>query len=254
MRTTAIGMPSGQSSLTTLTALKTYNGTPFGSLPERRLSHPRRTYGQPPPQPNPRVAEERLLPVATLAFEDFETKESVVVVYTGEGKGKTSAGLGLLGRALGNRWNVAFVQFIKYWGVGEHAFIRDIMPLYKDQLYFYKGGKGFYDAGELSEQQVSPEQHKQAAAETYAEAYKAATSGQYQLVICDEINNAAHDGLLTEKQLENLITKRAKGTSLCLTGRNFPKKLLKHVDIATNMTKIKHHFDDKFLANKGIDF
>ena len=105
-----------------------------------------------------------------MAFEDFETKESVVIVYTGEGKGKTSAGLGLLTRALGNRWDVAFVQFIKYWGVGEHAFIRDIMPLYKDQLYFYKGGKGFYNAGELSEQQVSPEQQKQAAEETYEEA------------------------------------------------------------------------------------
>jgi cob(I)alamin adenosyltransferase len=189
-----------------------------------------------------------------MAFEDFETKESVVVVYTGEGKGKTSAGLGLLVRALGNRWNVAFIQFIKYWGVGEHVFIRDIMPTYSDQLYFYKGGKGFYAAGELSEQQVSPEQHKQAAQETYDEAYKAATSGKYQLVICDEISNAAHDGLLDTSLLEKLITERAKGTSLCLTGRNFPKELLSHVDIATNMTKVKHHFDNKFLANKGIDF
>jgi cob(I)alamin adenosyltransferase len=189
-----------------------------------------------------------------MAFEDFETKESVVVVYTGDGKGKTSAGLGLLVRALGNRWNVAFIQFIKYWGVGEHVFIRDIMPTYSDQLYFFKGGKGFYAAGELSEQQVSPEQHKQAAQETYDEAYKAATSGKYQLVICDEINNAVHDGLLEEALLEKLINERAKGTSLCLTGRNFPEKLLKQADIVTNMTKIKHHFDDKFLANKGIDF
>jgi len=189
-----------------------------------------------------------------MAFEDFDTKESVVVVYTGEGKGKTSAGLGLLTRALGNRWNVAFVQFIKYWGVGEHVFIRDIMPIFKDQLLFYKGGKGFYAAGELSANQVTPEQHKQAALETYEKAIECATSGKYQLVICDEINNAVHDGLLTEAQLKTLITTRAKGTSLCLTGRDFPEKLLKQADIATNMTKIKHHFDDKFLANKGIDF
>jgi cob(I)alamin adenosyltransferase len=157
-----------------------------------------------------------------MAFEDFDTKESVVIVYTGEGKGKTSAGLGLLMRALGNRWSVAFIQFIKYWGVGEHVFIRDIMPTYNDQLYFYKGGKGFYAAGELSEQQVSPDQHKQ--------------------------------GLLDASLLEKLITERTQGTSLCLTGRNFPEKLLKYVDIATDMAKIKHHFDDKFLANKGIDF
>src|SRR5215813_11263045 len=98
-----------------------------------------------------------------MVFEDYATKESVVVVYTGEGKGKTSAGLGLLVRALGNRLNVAFVQFIKHWGVGEHVFIRDIMPLFKDQLHFYKGGKGFYNLGELTANQVTPEQHRQAA-------------------------------------------------------------------------------------------
>lgn len=189
-----------------------------------------------------------------MSFEDFKTKESVVIVYTGKGKGKTSAGMGLLMRALGNRWKVAFIQFIKYWGVGEHVFIRDIQPIFKDDLYFYKGGKGFYNAGDLSEQHVSEEQHKQAAEETYQQALSATTSGKYQLVICDEINNAVHDGLLSTDQLEKLIVDRHKGTSLCLTGRNFPKRLLKHIDIATDMTKIKHHFDDKFLANKGIDF
>ena len=190
-----------------------------------------------------------------MTFEDFQTKESVVVVYTGEGKGKTSASLGLLARALGNRWHVAFIQFIKYWGVGEHVFIRDIQPLFKDQLHFYKGGKGFYHApGDLSPSQVTPEQHKQAAAETYQEALRCTTSGTFQVVICDEINNAVHDGLLSEEQLKELITKRAPRTSLCLTGRNFPKDLLPLVDIATDMTKIKHHFDEKYLANKGIDF
>jgi cob(I)alamin adenosyltransferase len=189
-----------------------------------------------------------------MAFEDYKNKESVVVVYTGEGKGKTSAGLGLLIRALGNRWNVAFIQFIKYWGVGEHVFIRDVLSLYKDQLHFYKGGKGFYNAGELSAAAVTPEQHRKAAKETYDEALACATSGNYDLLICDEINNAVHDGLLTEEQLKTLITDRSPKTSLCLTGRDFPESLLPLVDIATNMTKIKHHFDEKYLANKGIDF
>lgn len=189
-----------------------------------------------------------------MAFEDYKTKQSVVIVYTGESKGKTSASLGLLVRALGNRSKVAYIQFIKYWGVGEHVFIRDIMPLYKDQLYFYKGGKGFYKAGELSEEFVSEAQHKKAAEDTYQAAYKAAASGDYDLVVCDEINNAVHDGLLAEEQLKRLITGRSEKTSLCFTGRDFPKDLLPLVDIATDMKKIKHHFDDKFLANKGIDF
>ena len=189
-----------------------------------------------------------------MSFEDFKTKDSVVVVYTGDGKGKTSASLGLLVRALGSRWSVAFIQFIKYWGVGEHVFIHDIMPLYKDQLHFYKGGKGFYQAGDLSATEITPEQHKKAAQKTFDEALKAASSGKFDLVICDEINNAVHDGLLTIKDLEKLLAKRSPKTSLCLTGRNFPKTLLDKVDIATDMTKLKHHFDDKFLANPGIDF
>lgn len=189
-----------------------------------------------------------------MAFEDYLTKDSVVVVYTGDSKGKTSASLGLMVRALGNRWNVAFIQFIKYWGVGEHVFIRDIMPLFKDQLYFYKGGKGFYKAGDISADNISEDQHRQAAAQTYQEAYQAATSGDFDLVICDEISNAVHDELLTVEQLRTLITQRAPRTSLCITGRNFPSELLDLADIATDMTKIKHHFDDKFLANPGIDY
>lgn len=187
-------------------------------------------------------------------LEDFRTKDSVIIVYTGDGKGKTSASLGLMARGLGNRWQVAFIQFIKYWGVSEHVFIRDIQSLYKDQLYFYKGGKGFYKAGDLSPQNISEKQHKKAALDTYNEALKAVSSGDYQLVICDEINNAVNDKLLSLKQLETLIKKRNPKTSLCLTGRNFPDKLLPLVDICTNMFKTKHHFDDKFLANKGIDY
>ena len=189
-----------------------------------------------------------------MSFDDFKTKNSVVIVYTGNGKGKTSAGIGLMVRALGTRWNVAFIQFIKYWGVGEHTFIRDIQPLFKDRLYFYKGGKGFYNAGELSAEGVTDAQHKKAAKETYAEALRAASSGDFQLVICDEINNAVNDGLITTKDFKKLIDSKHEKTSLCLTGRNFPKSLLKKVDIATDMSKIKHHFDDKYLANPGIDY
>ncbi len=131
---------------------------------------------------------------------------------------------------------------------------RDIQPLYKDQLYFYKGGKGFYKAGELSAKLVSEAQHKRAAQETYDQALLAATSGKFDLVICDEINNAVHDGLLSSTKLRQLIDKRTPKTSLCLTGRDFPRQLLPLADIVTDMKKIKHHFDNKYLANKGIDY
>jgi cob(I)alamin adenosyltransferase len=189
-----------------------------------------------------------------MAFEDFKTKDSVVLVYTGDGKGKTSAGIGLMARALGNDWSVAFIQFIKEWEVSEHKFITKIQDLFGDKLFFYKGGKGFYHARELSAQNVTGTQHKQAAQETYEQALKAVKSGKYELVICDEINNAVYHHMITKDQVKNLIKSRSPKTSLCLTGRNFPEDLLPRVDIATNMTKRKHHFDEKFLANQGIDF
>ena len=187
-------------------------------------------------------------------MKGYNTKDSVVLVYTGDGKGKTSASLGLMARALGSGWRVAYLQFIKHWRVGEHDFIAKIQPIYGDKLYFHKGGKGFYDAGTMSAKNVTEDEHRQAALDTYIRATEATRSGEYDLVICDEINNAVHDGLLTEAQLTSLIEDKATTTSLCLTGRNFPEKLLQQVDIATDMHKIKHHFDDKYLANPGIDY
>lgn len=189
-----------------------------------------------------------------MAFEDYKTKESVSIVYTGEGKGKTSASIGLMARALGAGWKVAYIQFIKSWQVSEHNFIEKIITLYKDELFFHKGGKGFYKAGEISAEAVSEEDHKKAAQETYEVALSSATSGEYDLVICDEINNAYNDKLLSKENIKDLLNKRSPKTSICLTGRHFPEELLENVDIATHMTKMKHHYDEKFLANEGIDY
>ncbi len=189
-----------------------------------------------------------------MSFEDFSKKDSVIVVYTGEGKGKTSASLGLMTRALGNDWRIAYVQFIKLWDVSEHQFIRKIMPIYEDKLDFYKGGLGFYDAGDMSAEDTSESEHRERARMTYDFALGAAASGKYDLVICDEINNAVHDGLLDVSDLTRLIETKHPHTSLCMTGRDFPETLIDSVDIVTNMTKVKHHFDDKYLANKGIDY
>ena len=189
-----------------------------------------------------------------MTLRDYKQKDSVVVVYTGEGKGKTSAALGLTIRGLGFRWKVAFIQFVKHWQTSEHDFLERIQPEFGDDLLFYKGGKGFYNAGELSAKDVSESEHKQAAEETFAKALDCVSSGKYDLVVCDEINNAVHDGLLKKSDLKKLIEARSPQTSLCLTGRNFPEEFLELADIATNMTKLKHHFDEKFLANKGIDY
>src|ERR1041385_8199670 len=128
-----------------------------------------------------------------MSLEDYKTKQSVVIVYTGEGKGKTSASVGLMGRALGSGFKVAFVQFIKHWNVGEHAFIYKLEPVFGDQLVLYKGGRGFYKAKDLSAAGVSEDEHKKAAKRTLEFAQKAVQGSQYDLVICDEINNAVHN-------------------------------------------------------------
>lgn len=189
-----------------------------------------------------------------MSFEDYFKKPAVVIVYDGDGKGKTSASLGLMTRALGSDMRVHFIQFIKHWTVGEHRFIERIQPLYGDKLAFHRGGLGFFNAADLSAANVSDDEHRRAAKETYELALESVSDGKYDLVICDEINNAVNDGLLSEQQLEKLLTARRPAVNLCLSGRGFPPALLHLVDIATQMKKTKHHFDDKFLANSGIDY
>lgn len=189
-----------------------------------------------------------------MAFEDYSSKDSVVIVYTGEGKGKTSASIGLVGRALGTGWRVGYVQFIKSWDVGEHKFFDRLSEIYTSKFTFYKSGSGFYKAGELSAAGVDESEHKAQAQKAYDFALESAIGGKYEIIVCDEINNAVNDGLLSQADLRKLIETKSPKTSLCLTGRDFPEELLQLVDIATEMKKVKHHFDDKFLANKGIDY
>jgi len=189
-----------------------------------------------------------------MSYDGYSTKNSVVVVYTGEGKGKTSASLGLMARALGAGHRVAYIQFIKHWDVSEHNFIREVQGIYGDKLMLYIGGKGFYKAGDQSAKDVTETQHADEAVKTYKKAISSITSGDYDLVVCDEINNAVHDGLITEKDLLELIGKKHSTTSICITGRNFPLRFVRKADIVTNMTKLYHHYDDKYLANEGIDY
>jgi len=209
----------------------------------------------------------------------LRTKPSVVVVFTGDGKGKTSAAIGLACRALGAGRRVAFVQFIKSWEVSEHKFFAKIAPLFNEKIsrksasvaaensaaarekfVFYKGGKGFFHAGADSAKNrkngatISDAEHEAAARATFDFAKTCAAGGEFDLVVCDEINNAVADGLLSRDDLKDLIVSRNAQTSLCLTGRNWARELDDRADIITEMTKVKHHYDDGFLAQAGIDF
>lgn len=156
-----------------------------------------------------------------MAYEDFQTKQSVVIVYTGENKGKTSASLGLSLRALGqDDWRVAFVQFIKTWPVGEHKVLKKLAEVYDGRLSLVVGGKGFYNAGEVSAKNVSEDEHKKAARETYEQAKKMASCGDYNLVVCDEILNAVHDGLLSQDHPSSCATLHTKSDYIILKFNN----------------------------------
>lgn len=180
--------------------------------------------------------------------------ESSVIVFTGENKGKTEAALGLAMRALGADFRVLFVQFIKAWEVSEDKTLGVLTEAFNGKLVAVKGGKGFFDAENLSANGISDEEHKKAANETYEALLLETQSGNFDLVIADEINNAVHDGLLTKAQLKALISTRNNSTHLCLTGRNFPKDLLPLVNYATDMQKLKHPYDNGDLAIVGIDY
>lgn len=181
-------------------------------------------------------------------------KAGLVIVYTGDGKGKTSAGIGLICRALGNGSRVAFIQFIKEWQVSEDRFFKTILSAFPDKLTLMKGGRGFYNAGSFSAKNVSRADHIKSAEATFAIALACTSSGAYDVVVCDEINNAVHDGLLSVHTLKRIIEAKHTNTTLCITGRNFPMLLKSHADIITEMTKRKHHFDNGYTANKGIDY
>jgi cob(I)alamin adenosyltransferase len=177
--------------------------------------------------------------------------QPVIIVFTGDGKGKTEAALGLLLRALGFGFKVTFIQFIKAWETSEDKTLAKLQQIYPDQLHIHKGGKGFYYGETHKKTEVTDTEHKRAAKDSYAYVYESAISGKYDLVIADEINNAVHDGLLAKAQLKKLIT--STKSHLCLTGRNFPSDLVPLTSITTDMQKQKHHFDEGIFAIPGLD-
>jgi cob(I)alamin adenosyltransferase len=178
-------------------------------------------------------------------------KTSTTVVYTGNGKGKTSASLGLLLRALGAGRKVALIQFIKSWETSEDRSIDKFADLYPNQLFHYKGGLGFYYGDDGTDE---TESHRSAASKTYQKAFSLATSGEYDLVICDELSNAVHDNLLDASAIEKLLLEHHDKTSVCITGRNFPRHLLPLVDTATEFRNIRSHYDNGAIPTPNIDF
>lgn len=174
-----------------------------------------------------------------------ESKQrGLVVVYTGEGKGKTTAALGAVFRALGRGLKVAVVQFIKgKWKTGERLFA-ETLP----QLTFLVMGRGFtWESDDLS-------RDKRAAQEAWAEARALLVEGVHTLVVLDEITYAINYGFIPLDDVLAALRERPPHVHAVLTGRSAPQALVDLADVATEMKVIKHAYAQGVPAQPGLDY
>jgi cob(I)alamin adenosyltransferase len=163
-------------------------------------------------------------------------------VYTGNGKGKTTAAIGLAVRALGAGMKVFFGQFVKCGEYSELAILRDLENLTLRQY----GEEGFI----FGKPGVSD---LEAAACGVRDAMGAFAGGNYGLVVLDEVNVAYSLGMISLPELLEIAASRNDKTELVMTGRGAPPELLEAADLVTEMREIKHYFKTGLKARKGIE-
>ncbi len=166
----------------------------------------------------------------------------LVHVYSGDGKGKTTAALGLAIRAAGQGMKVAFIQFVKGEQCGEHIFAKRYNPF---EIIQISSGDSF----KKSKQQLSQEVQQ-----TLNYAHEQILSGKYDLVVLDEIFVAVNQGLITINQVLELLDSKPSSVELVLTGRNAPPEITQRADLVTEMLMIKHPFTGGTGARRGIEF
>lgn len=177
----------------------------------------------------------------------MSNEKGLVILYTGEGKGKTTAALGLVLRAVGYKKKCLIVQFGKHWFTGELVGIKKLGPLVK----IVQGGKGF--VGILGDN-APVSKHKEAAAATFSFLYNEITSDQWDIVVADEVIGAVSSKILSLESVVKLITDKPPRLDLILTGHHAPRKLIDLADLVTEMVEVKHPFRKGILAKKGVDF
>ncbi|MDD2282828.1 MAG: cob(I)yrinic acid a,c-diamide adenosyltransferase [Eubacteriales bacterium] len=188
-----------------------------------------------------------------------------VQVYTGNGKGKTTAAIGLALRALGAGKKVLFLQFMKTATYSEHKILPNLSP----NLTLKTLGKPFFvvKEGSMPEAELAkwrkqavifppgqpPQEYVDLMGEGLALAREAVTGGEYQVVILDELVVALHFGLVTWQAVKSLIEAKAPDVELVLTGRGATEELIELADLVTEMREIKHYYTQGVIARKGIE-
>ena len=187
-----------------------------------------------------------------------------VQVYTGNGKGKTTAALGITMRAAGAGMKVAFIQFMKALGYSEQKILPTLPGVTWKTL-----GKPFFiaKAGSISEEDLAaygdacvvfeegnpPEDYVKMIRDGFEEARKMVLSGEYDMVVLDEINCAMYFELLDVEDVLDLIRNKPIHTELILTGRCAPEEIIEAADLVTEMREIKHYYNEGVQARRGIE-
>jgi len=178
----------------------------------------------------------------------MEPDNGLIVIYTGKGKGKTTAALGIVLRAVGHGFKVLMIQFIKgEWYYGELSSANRLTP----EFEMIAAGKGFI--GILDDDHEFKE-HRKSAQDALILAKEKILSKEYDIIILDEINYAINLKLLSTNQVLELIKIRPKKTSIVLTGNHAPDEIIKAADLVTEMNEIKHPYQQGIKAKRGIDY
>lgn len=178
----------------------------------------------------------------------MKKKKGQVLVNTGDGKGKTTAALGLALRAAGHNLRVLVLQFIKGpWMSGEVKVCRDMACIDIEQL-----GSGFikFEQGKL----VIDQKLKKEAEKALAYAKEKIMEGSYDVIVLDEINNMVDYGMIEANQLVKIIEDKPEDLTLVLTGRNADPRVIQAADTVTEMKEVKHAFSKGIKAVKGIEY
>ncbi len=168
----------------------------------------------------------------------------MIHIYTGNGKGKTTAALGLGLRTVGAGQKVLLIQFLKD---GQSSEIKAIRRIANFEAKTF-GKKGFVSKNNLTKKDYDLAQ------QGFNFAQKAIQSKKYHLIILDEINLAISLGLIKTQEVIDLIKKTPRQTELILTGRQAPKKLIQAADLVSQIKEVKHYFKKGLRARKGIEF
>jgi len=170
-----------------------------------------------------------------------------IIVLTGEGKGKTTAALGMAMRAVGHGFRVAFLQFIKgTWKYGELEAAKRLKP----ELELEPLGEGFVHVDPLNPDPRDVEVTRKA----WEVCKEKILSGHYFMVVLDEINYALSYGLLPLAEVLEVLKKRPDHVHVVLTGRNAPQEIIELADLVTEMKEIKHPFSKGIVSRKGIEY